>query len=223
MKLDLSGVSVMVCMPTNRDIPVPTVVSLLGTTDLMHSRGIPFEIQMQHGSSLVEPARSKAAHCFLKSDKEKLFWIDSDMAWSADAFLRLLALSTVMDVVGAAYPYKQEPIQVPLSPIGPEVAANEYGCIPMKGFGLGFSVVSRRVMQAICDMAPKRIFPGSPEPIPHPFRCDEIDGEFRGEDMAFFADVRSLGYEVYLDPTVKLGHVGQKVYEATLVDHLEKV
>jgi hypothetical protein len=222
MNLDLSGVSVMVCMPAHRDIPVPTVVSLLGTADLMKSRGIPFEIQLQYGSSLVEVARTKGVDHFLKGDKNRLFWIDSDMSWSAAAFLRLLALSTKMDVVGAAYPYKQDPIQFPISPVNGTMEANEYGCIPMAGFGLGFTVMTRRVIQAVSDMSPKLKFPGDPEPIPHVFRCDTINGEFRGEDMAFFADIRSLGYEVCLDPTVTLGHVGQKTYEATFIDNLER-
>jgi hypothetical protein len=77
-------------------------------------------------------------------------------------------------------------------------------------------------MQKLADKSPKLIFPENPEPIPHIFRCDSINGEFRGEDMAFFADVHDLGYKVYLDPTIALGHVGQKTYMAALIEHLQK-
>jgi len=38
------------------------------------------------------------------------------------------------------------------------------------------------------------------------------DFEERGEDYSFFTDVRSLGYKVWLDPSVKPGHIGAKVY-----------
>jgi hypothetical protein len=34
----------------------------------------------------------------------------------------------------------------------------------------------------------------------------------RGEDGAFFDDIRALGHKVWLDPTIELGHVGTKVY-----------
>ena len=58
------------------------------------------------------------------------------------------------------------------------------------------------------------------------FRTDEIatetakrlgaDAEERGEDAIFFSDVRALGYKVWIDPSIKLGHVGPKIYEGSV-------
>ena len=48
------------------------------------------------------------------------------------------------------------------------------------------------------------------------FRCDIHDGETRGEDHAFFSDVRDLGYRVQLDPDVTLSHIGHKSYKASV-------
>jgi hypothetical protein len=56
--------------------------------------------------------------------------------------------------------------------------------------------------------------------IPSVFRIDSVDGGRRGEDMAFFADIRAAGYKVMLDPTVDLGHVGRKVYTGSIRDAL---
>lgn len=224
MKLDIAGVSVMLAMPTNRDIPTGTVVSLMETLDLFRSRNIPFEVQLQVGNSLVTHARSKAADAFLKSDKSLLFWVDSDMEWKASDFLRLCALATKMDVVGGTYLAKREPEVFFLDHTAHEdVEANEYGCLKLGGWGMGFTVVNRRVMEALAAKSPKLKFNGSDEPIAHIFRCDEINGYARGEDMAFFADVRDLGFGVFLDPSVTLGHIGQKTYTASIADMLRPI
>jgi hypothetical protein len=39
----------------------------------------------------------------------------------------------------------------------------------------------------------------------------------RGEDMAFFADLRDLGYTVWLYPNIQLGHIGTKTYRGDLM------
>jgi hypothetical protein len=44
------------------------------------------------------------------------------------------------------------------------------------------------------------------------------DAEERGEDAIFFSDVRALGYKVWIDPTIRLGHVGPKIYEGCVED-----
>jgi hypothetical protein len=224
MKLDLAGISVMLAMPTHRDIPTGTVISLLETQSLFQTKGIPFELQLQVGSSIVHHARSRAAHNFLKSDKSLLFWVDSDIEWKASDFLRLCALATKMDVVGAAYPAKKDPIVFFLdSREGAEIDANEYGCLKIGGWGMGFTVCTRRVIEAIAEQVPKLKFNGSDEPIANIFRCDEINGYARGEDIAFFADIKDLGFEAFLDPSVTLGHIGSKTYTASIADMLRPI
>jgi hypothetical protein len=224
MKVDMAGVSVMLAMPTHRDIPAGTVASLLATQDLLTAKRIPFEVQLQVGNSLVTHARSKIAHTFLKSDKSLLFWVDSDIEWEAKDFLRLCALATKMDVVGGAYPAKRDPIVFFLDPSsGGDIESNEYGCLKIGGWGMGFTVMNRRVIEAVAAKSPKLKFNGSNEPIAHMFRCDEIDGFARGEDMAFFADVKELGFEAFLDPSVTLGHIGSKTYTASIANMLRPI
>ena len=215
---DLSGISVLLAMPVHRDMPVQTVAALLETQDLMRARDIPFEAAFQVGNSLVETARSKLAARFLESGANRLFWVDSDIAWQASDFLRLLAFSTRLDIVGGAYPAKKEPETILLDLDSPDVETNDLGCFQVGGMGLGFCCVSREVIErlSLSSSAPVLAFPDLPEPIPHLFRCDSIDGKFRGEDMAFFSDARELGYGVWIDPAVTLGHIGSKTYAADL-------
>ena len=223
MKFDLAGLSVMICMPTHRDIHPKTVGALLETQHELIARGLQFEVQMQVGGSLVHHSRSKCAYLFLKSDCNRLFWIDSDMVWSAADFFRLLAMSTKMECVSAIYPSKSDPADFYLrvNDLSEPFEANEYGCFSLNGLGLGFTVVQRKVIQQLSDNAPKRKFNGMDELLPSIFRLDHEGDEERGEDMAFFSDVRALGYKVHLDPSISLGHVGSKEYRADFMDLLK--
>ncbi len=223
MKFDLSGINVMIAIPVNRDLPWQTAQSLIETVTVLKDNGISFLIQFVVGSSIIEVARSKVAHEFLKSDCNRLLMIDSDQEWEAKDAVRLMAMSTQMDVVLGAYPAKRDPPTFLLSPVDGEAQANHFGCIPINGIGLGFTIVSRDVMEKLAADAPQVVFSESPEPIPHIFRCDIVDGVFRGEDMAFFADVRSHGYTVWLDPKIRVGHVGAKNYQGDIRDALIKV
>ncbi len=220
----MAGVSVFLAMPTHRDIPPQTVRCLLETQAALMRRGIPLGMEMQAGSSLVHHARSKAAVRFLQTDFTRLFWIDSDIVWRVEDFIRLLALSTRMECVCAAYPSKADPPVFMLNAKpGEVIAANEYGCLPIHGAGLGFTVVQRMIIEQLADRAPKCRFPDiEGGPAPHIFRCDDSNGDARGEDMAFFADIRALGYTINLDPTVGLGHIGAKEYRASILDHLKE-
>lgn len=225
MKLDMAGVSVMLAMPVHRDLPVQTVRSLLETQGVMQENNIPLVLHLEVGGSLVHHARTVIAHHFLKGECNRLFWIDSDIAWSGQDFLRFIALSTKMEVVCGSYPCKSDPplFFLNLDDADAQLEANEYGCLPVKGAGLGFTIVQRQVMERLAEKAPKLIYPRINEPIPRIFRCDELNGEARGEDMAFFADVRELGYRVNLDPSITLGHVGSKEYSASIGDFITKV
>ena len=221
MQFSIAGVNVMIAVPVNRDFPWQTTKSLLDTGHALCERGIPYSVQFVTGGSLVEKVRSLLAHAFLKSNANKLFWIDSDMAWDAKDFIRLLTFSTVMDVVGATYPAKRGPATEFLMDIDTRVGTNEFGCLPVKGMGLGFTVVRRSVIEVLAQQAPK-VKEGDEE-VAMIFRNEIADGVFRGEDMTFFADCQKLGVETWVDPSIEIGHVGAKEYRGALKQALRKV
>lgn len=220
-KVDLAGLSVMLAMPSHRDLPPQTVASLLDTQAELIARGVPISIECDYGNSLVHHARTKMAWRFLQSGHNRLFWVDSDIAWQAKDFVRLLAHSVTLDLVGAAYPAKMDPPLFMVRRIPGEMTINAEGCVAMDGIGLGFTCASRSVMEALAAKAPKQRFHQLPDPIPGIFRFGTTeDGAAEGEDMAFFADAKAAGFPLWVDPSITLGHVGQKVYRASLGDYL---
>jgi hypothetical protein len=162
-------------------------------------------------------ARPVSLDMFLQSDYDGFFWIDSDIVWRHDDFLRLLGHSRLFPVVSAAYPFKDDagtfvvdgikPAQGGLAGDEPELAWASPSCSAKscKRSSQGPEVkheVSGREMAAV-------------------FKVD-CEGVRTGEDMAFFADIRACGYKVLLDPEIQLGHVGQKVYTRSLKESLAK-
>jgi hypothetical protein len=219
--IDLKGLNVMVGMPAGRDLPALTVKSLLATQSLCRDRQVPFQMGMVIGSSVVQWARDEVVDVFLKSDATRLFLIDSDMVWEPEQFMRLLALSQYREVICAAYPAK---VDRPTFYVNwdekEKLVHGEYGLIEIKGVGLGFTVMHREVVEKLAYEAPRIVDEIAGRDLAAVFRIGQIDGKRQGEDMAFFADIRELGYKVWLDPAVSLGHSGTKVYRGSIQDAL---
>lgn len=218
IQIDLKGLSVMIGMPAGRDLPGLTVKSLMGTQSLCRDVRVPFQFGMVIGSAVVQWARDEVVDLFLQSDATRLFWIDSDMVWKPEQFMRLLALSQYHDVICAAYPAKKEQPTFYVnwdSAVGLNQA--EHGLLEINGIGLGFTVMSRKVVEELAARASRVIDDVSKRDMAAVFRVGATtDGRRQGEDMAFFSDIRALGYKVLLDPTVDLGHIGTKEYTGSI-------
>jgi hypothetical protein len=216
MEVDLRTVSVTIGMPVYGPIPPHTVASLVSTIDACARNGIRCEFVIEQG--VLPISRDAVLDDFLRDDTDKLFWIDSDMTWEPGDFLRLLALSTAQDVVCATYPRKiegQTQFQIDLD-LGP-LEEGPHGLLPIRGAGLGFTVVSRKVCADLAASKPLVRDGLNGREMHEVFRFDTIEGKRRTEDMAFFADIRELGYPVWLDPTINLGHVGSKEWTGSVM------
>jgi hypothetical protein len=224
LSIDLSGVSVLIAMPVYHSLSPQTALSLLKTYTAAGDYGIPLRVLLEPGISDVEFARCICVHRFLaESNATKLFCIDSDMEWEPDAFMRLISLSTKVDVVCGAYPRKSEPLEFLVGTPG-RVTMNEYGCIPWHSGGLGFTVIDRKVIECLAEKAPRIKFDVGDikdKSLPQLFhKGEDANGYVRSEDTSFFSDVRDAGFEIWCDPHIVLGHVGAKVYAGSLYDHM---
>lgn len=217
--ITMDGLSVMIGIPAGRDLPVQTVRSLWATQAICRNMNIPLQLGMVAGSAVVQWARDEVADLFLQSDANRLFWIDSDMSWEPSQFIRMLALSKIKEVVCAAYTAKMDQPTFYVNhdkEVG--LVAGEYGLVEIYGLGLGFTVMQREVIERLADCAPQVKDEASGKTMASLFRIDQENGNRRGEDMAFFSDIRKIGYQVWLDPWIDLGHIGQKVYRGTVRD-----
>lgn len=212
-------ISVMVGVPTTRDFHPLTVKALLGTTAACRARSIPCEVSVVTGMGIIQWARDEVVDEFLKSKATRLFWIDSDMVWHPEQFTRLLALSGLYDVVLGAYPAKRDEVTffVNYDQTKPP-QQDAMGMVDIYGAGLGFCCMRREVVEKLAEKAEKVRDQISGQEMAAIFRVDRNGRDRRGEDMAFFADIRAAGYKVLMDPTVDLGHIGTKLYTGSIRD-----
>lgn len=196
-------------------------MSLARTLHACGASGIDVDATMEV-SAVVTSARDLVLDDFLQSGKQKLFWIDSDMAWEPEAFFRLLAMSTLHDVVCAAYPVKSDRAEYQIFMDPEPQEANEHGLLQIYGTGLGFAVADRAICGKIALRAPRVFDPASGREFASVFRVDAIDGKRRSEDIAFLADIRDLGHTVWLDPSISLGHIGDRQWTGRALDAFQQ-
>lgn len=212
-KIVLDGISVCLGMPSMTGVHSLTVRSLFASQALCLKMGIQCDLAMTHGNSVVQWARDEIIDLFLQSSAERLFFLDSDIVWEANDFMRLLAFSQERGVVCASYTAKTDDptfyIRYDKSkPFEPD----EFGLVEIQGAGLGFTVVRREIIEKVVENSPKIYDEISDKTIASVFKIGQVDGNRRGEDMAFFEKINDLGFKIYMDPSIELGHVGTKVY-----------
>ena len=83
------------------------VTSLLNFTIQAERSGMPLQVVMHQGESLVTRARNNCVAQFLANPEwTHLFWIDADIGFSAEAAFRLL--NSGYDIAAGVYPLKRE-------------------------------------------------------------------------------------------------------------------
>jgi hypothetical protein len=204
------------------NVPWATMMSLLNTVRACDKEGIPIRIESIVGCPIVQWARSIIVEKFLKSDATHLFWIDADIVWTVDDFFRIVGFGGVLDVVGATYPFKREDRAFIINTAGEpgELEVNGLGCVKIKSIGLGFTIMKRAVVEKVAATKERVLEPSNGIEFADVFRVDRTENGPRGEDVAFFDDVREAGYDVWLDPSVNLGHIGTQVYRGNVIDAL---
>lgn len=221
----MNGPRVVVGMPIGSgSVPWPTAVSLMSTVRACDKGDVPIKIEAPTGCSVVQWARSAIAEAFLKTDFTHLFWIDSDIVWSPNDFFRVLGFAAHLDVVGATYMFKKEPAEFLVNlegEPGKVEVHNKLGLVRIKSMGIGFTCMKREVVERVAATKPRVYDAHNKLEYADIFRVDRtVQSTPRGEDVAFFDDIRALGYNVWLDPSITLGHVGQKIYRGDVIDGL---
>jgi hypothetical protein len=83
------------------------VVSLMHFIGQANQAGMPMQLCLQQGESLVTRARNNCVATFLSHPEwTHLFWIDSDIGFSAESAMRLLLSD--YDIASGVYPLKRE-------------------------------------------------------------------------------------------------------------------
>lgn len=199
------------------------------------------DVLLLGGDSLITRSRSVLVSRFLDNPRAThLMFIDADIGFEPDQFLRLLRLGK--DFAAGAYPLKQidwralprravtgEPLAAAgLSYVGQicegDQLRREGGFATAKYAGTGFQLIRRHVFERLILAHPELKFravhtltnetPKS-DNLYALFECeiDRESGVYLSEDYAFCGRWRALGGEIWLDLQSKLTHAGMSYYD----------
>jgi len=172
-------------------------------------------------SSLITQARSKIANFFINNtEHDYLFFLDSDIGFNPEDVLKLLAHQ--VPIVSGAYPMKIIPERYCVDVVQPEERRGDL--VKINGNGMGFVLIHRNVFLKMSQNFPdlKYIPQIKDSNVPpteaelnnsyHYFMEHKENNAFMSEDKSFFHRARMLGYDVWLDTSIKLQHVGSHIF-----------
>lgn len=205
-------------------IHLGTMRSIITDLLLLAERGDRVTVMDEAGNAMIADCRGLIVAKFLESDATDLVFIDSDVAWEAGALVKLVDYP--VDFVAGIYPQRRDPINYCVSWIQERAelrADPETGLLEVAGVPAGFMKLSRAMLEKMvehysdtafyCDAAPNQ----TAHALFDPYRIGKL--KF-GEDYSFCRRWREIGGKVWIDPEIRLAHVGYKSFIGSLGDWL---
>nr|WP_294549958.1 hypothetical protein [uncultured Rhodopila sp.] len=222
--------SVFIATPMARHPVRQYTASLVKTIGLLGGLGIRSYVQTVVGSSNLPRARNELVAAFLASDFTDMIFIDDDMGWDPKDLVRLLASDK--PVIGGVGVKKVErpdtdPGRWCFFPLQGDLNQDAMGAIEVKGVGTGFLKIERRVFEELALHHPdwkRNGWPNMPEAARrwyYRFFMFPDDIDETGEDFFFCNAWREIGGSVWIDPTIRLEHVGEKSFSGDLAALME--
>lgn len=235
LQVSLRQVRLTIAIPAyDGKIPCDQAMAILQAHHKLQAMGAAVTLRFAKGCSLVPVARNMLAHEFLNdgdAEQTHLLFLDSDVLFDPDDLVRLVAMATFKDVVAGIYPAKQIApptfYAVPVEGAGGTLnQCRDTGLIEHKRVPTGFMCIRRRVLSDLIDAHPESAYtprhgPHAGRTLHHLFPLHLSDGELWGEDMAFCDRWRDLGGKIWVDPTIKLGHVGSFTFDHSYLAYLK--
>jgi glycosyltransferase involved in cell wall biosynthesis len=204
----------------------PYISSLANTIKLLTMLGIEHSFFELSGDSYVARARNTICTIFLEDpENTDLFFIDSDMKWDAEAFVRMLMLPE--GVVAGSYPAKNMwetwtsfPIvkeeKGHVHPVGRPLQDGS-ALLTAETVATGFCRIKRYVLEQFRDHYKDYRYnePGADQAHPDReyiefFATKREDGLWWGEDRLFCKRLKEMGMDIFIYPNVNMGHYGVK-------------
>ena len=218
---DLAGRSGFIALPAyDFKVSLKLAVSLAQFAQQAQQHGIDIQIGSICGCSVVSRARNLLAQDMLDSDCTDLMFIDSDINFEAADVFRLLAwTSDPKKGIVAGVPRTRSTTKTYIGTLDAdkdgELTMNGMGLVRAKRVATAFMMVRRDVFETLDAAHPEwRYYDERTErTVPCMFDFMLTEEGYVGEDYLFCDRVREQGFEVWVDPTIKLGHMGVQEYE----------
>lgn len=212
-------IKVGVAIPIAESVEPVVLQSMLSVVGYAASKGIQItDIGITH-REIIDTARNRLTESFLGTEAEWLFWMDSDMTFPKESLLKLLKVAEdkKSKLVTGVYYQRKLPYFPVLWSRGDQLSSgrisaegskktemNKYAgayCFPnpdkkepfkVHAAGFGCALIHRSVFE-VMDRPWFKTMPGI---------CSE--------DFYFFVNAREMGFELWAEPTIDLGHLANR-------------
>jgi hypothetical protein len=217
---DLAGKSIFIAIPAyDFKVSLKLAVSLAKFAQVAPQHGITTHLGSICGCSVVSRARNLLAQDLLDSDCDYLLFIDSDINFEPDDILRLMAWgSDPKKGIVAAVPRTRSEDKVYIANLdydeNQELTMNRMGLVRAERVATAFMLVRREVFVTLTELHPewKYYEKRNDRVVPCLFDFELTEEGYIGEDFLFCDRVREAGFEVWVDPSITLGHMGVQEY-----------
>lgn len=179
---------------------------VLDRLQLGHDWNIPSD-----NDSLVHRARMEMAATFLKTEHTHLFWIDSDIEFTPNDIAKVWNLEA--DIGVGVYAMKKRDKQWYAAWKDGELVKDLdqfQGPVEVDLAGTGFMLIKREVLETLAKSVPS--YEGPNGRVPALFMTPIHNDGLESEDYHFSRIARESGFKIMMDPSVRLGHIGQYRY-----------
>jgi hypothetical protein len=210
-------------------IHMGTMRSIMTDMLLLAERGDRVTIFDESGNAMIGDCRGLIVAKFLEGDGTDLVFVDSDVAWEAGALLRLV--DSPVDFVAGIYPQRKDPLNFCVQWIQDRKELQwdpETELLEVAGVPAGFMRLSRAMLEKMVEAYPETAFmcteakDNTVWDLFGPYREPKNPLIKYGEDYAFCRRWRDIGGQIWIDPMMRLGHVGYKTFVGSIGDWLRE-
>ena len=221
---NLVGRKVMLGLPSyDYKVSSKLAISLANFCLLAMKHGVDVQICNISGCSVVSRVRNLIAGDFLNSDCTDLMFIDSDINFEAEDIFRLMAWnSDPKKGIVAGIPVARKKGQVYFSTLDTDeddsIFMDKMGLVRAKRVATAFMMIRREVFTKLKDAHPEWVYHDEKKEGDEMIAFFDFalkDGQYIGEDYLFCDRAREQGFEVWIDPTIKLGHMGVHEFQGS--------
>lgn len=191
------SIKIAIGIPTNRGVQPDTVKSVL---EMIHHSDYEFVNLIATEGYTISENRAWLIAQARKVSCDYILFIDDDMTFPPDALDTLI--SNKKPIVGVLSNSRKLPLQPTIQLLDGSVP--KYGQSPLKPFRV--KAVGGGVL--LIDL---KIFDNLEQPY-FGMKTHPNGYTLMGEDSWFCERAEKAGYEIWCDPRIKIGHIGQYIY-----------
>lgn len=193
--------------------------SLIETVKQAEKKGIFVHAIYTSYDSLIQRARNSLIKLAIDGKYDDLFFIDSDTEWEPEWFFNLLERPE--PIVGGSLIKKTEKEGYTVKLVDKKLKYSEdKKLIQVDGVGTGFMKVSKFALDKLWEISDEYTSEGEKHRMVFDIKVE--NGDLISEDYILCNKWKSLGYKVWLDPTITCNHIGIKKFKGNFENFIKK-